>query len=60
MLTSGGDGVTTAAGGGGLRPEKISLRFTGDKIVILSSVLPRLVHTELAENRETYVRVSRK
>ena len=41
--------MTTAAGGRGLGPEKISLRLTGDKIVILPGVLPRLVNTELAE-----------
>ena len=41
--------MTTAAGGRGLGPEKISLRLTGDKIVILPGVLARLVNTELAE-----------
>ena len=51
----------TAAGGRGLGSEKISLRLTGDKIVILSGVLPRLVNTELAEierTAECHVRVS--
>ena len=50
--------MTTAAGGRGLGPEKISLRLTGDKIVILPGVLPRLVNTELAEIHR--VRVSAK